>query len=247
NAAMGQVTATLEYDGARPTPRFGPWYNPSRGGAGVFLYQAAGDWAVIWYTYLQDGTPTWYLGSAPAPGPGQGSWTVPLHRVSWNGTAAKPVRVGEAVLAFEDPGQLTFAWNLDGESGSEPHVFIDAGGCPPGSPRDLTGSWYEPELSGYGYSINAHDGLETAAAYFYDGQGVARWAFGSNSPFGAESMVLLQYRGSCPLCAYAPPQTTEVGVFQRSYDGNGSGSGSLEVELAPPLQGSWSTSGTLQK
>jgi hypothetical protein len=245
--AMGQVTATLEYGQARAQPRFGAWYNPARGGAGVFLYQAGGNWALIWYTYLQDGTPTWYLGSAPAPGAQQGSWTVPLFRYAWNGSAPNATQVGEAVLAFEDAQRFRFGWNLDGESGSEPHVFIDGGGCPEGSIRDLTGSWNQPELSGYGYSINAHADLETNAAYFYDGQGIARWAFGSNTPFGAGSMVLLQYRGACPLCEYSPPVTTEVGAFVREYSSDSTGTAALEVSLAPPLQGTWSTAGTLRK
>src|SRR5690606_39534194 len=65
-----------------------------------------------------------------------------------------------------------FSWTLDGESGSELYRLIDGGDCPGEEPRDLTGSWYAPSLSGYGYSINAYQGLETNAAYFYDGQGI---------------------------------------------------------------------------
>ena len=243
--AMGQLTATIEYAAARVQPRFGAWFNPARSGAGVFLYPVGNDWALFWYTFLQDGTPTWYLGNAPAPAAQQGSWTVPLYRYAWNGSAASATQVGEAVLSLGDAGRLTFGWNLDGESGSEPYVFIDAGGCPDGGSADLTGSWFQPDLSGYGFSINVHAGLETNASYFYDGQGVARWLFGASD--GSGDVVLSQYQGPCPLCEYSAPTTTEVGAFARDYTGDTEGSASLEAVLVPPLQGSWSSAGPIRK
>jgi hypothetical protein len=48
--------------------RPGGFYNPQRSGNGLFLYPAGSEWAGLWYTYLQDGTPTWYYlqGQAPA-------------------------------------------------------------------------------------------------------------------------------------------------------------------------------------
>ncbi|HET6602788.1 MAG TPA: S8 family serine peptidase [Xanthomonadaceae bacterium] len=236
------LTATLEYASVRPDTRFGAWYNPARGGAGTFLYQAGNTWALLWYTYLQDGTPTWYLGAAPKPGASQGTWVVPLERYSWNGSAQDGTRVGEAVLSLVDSTNFQLSFNLDGEGGSERHVFIDAGPCPleGGVRRSLTGSWYAPSLSGYGYSINAHEGLETNAAYLYDGSGIARWAFGFVDPYGSDSVPMLQYKaGACPLCPYVAATTTEVGSYVRGYDTDVSGSAALDIDFVAPLSGSW--------
>lgn len=237
----------LAYDAARAPTRGGAFYNPERSGAGGFLYPAGGAWAFIWYTFLQDGTPAWYLGAAPAPGAQQGTVVIPLDRYTWDGDNATAHRVGEAVLSLVDTGSFRFSWNLDGESGSELYRFIDGGGCPTVEPNDLTGSWYAPALSGYGYSVNAYQVLESNAAYFYDGQGVGRWAFGSAAPFGADTIVLSQFSGSGPLQPYVAPTTVEVGSYTRRYDSETSGHATLDVELAPPLSGSWTTENDISK
>ena len=239
--ARVDLTAKLSYAEGAVVPRFGAWFNPARSGAGVFLYEVGEAWAMLWYTYLQDGTPTWYIGAAPAPTAGSGGWTVPLQRAAWNGTAQKETTVGEAVFAFTEAGRMQMAWNLDGESGSEPLEWIDGGACPAGG-EGITGSWYAPSLPGYGWSINAYAALESNAAYFYDAQGRARWAFGVAVPFGSDEIVLEQYSGACPLCSYRAPTTVPVGSFVRSYGADGSGTAALDVSLLPPLSGQWNTS-----
>ena len=243
--ARVNITATLAYATARPATKFGAYFNPARSGTGVFLYEAGPAWALIWYAFLEDGTPTWYLGSAPAPSAEQGAWTVKLSRFTWNGSAANGTEVGEAVLSLLDPQRFTFSWNIDGGSGSETLQWIDAGGCPAAVPRDLTGSWYAPSLSGYGYSINVHPGLETSAAYFYDDEGRARWAFGASDGTGA--VPLSQYDGACPLCAYRAPLATPVGSFVREWISESSGHGALDIDLVAPLSGSWNTAAPIAK
>ena len=48
------------------------YFNPNRSGHGMFLSQADSAWALVWYTYLEDGTPTWYLAANAAPGANAG-------------------------------------------------------------------------------------------------------------------------------------------------------------------------------
>lgn len=245
--ATVNLTVTLGYDAARAHPNFGAWFNEQRSGTGAFLYEAGGNWAVLWYAFLQDGTPTWYLGAAPKPDAQQGVWTVPMERYAWSGVSASATRVGEAVLTFADATHFTFSWNIDGDSGSEPYTWIDGGACPDGAIDDLTGSWFAPAQPGYGFSINAYAGLETNAAYFYDDQGVARWVFGAVAPFGGDTVVLSQYQGPCPLCPYSAPVATPVGSFVRGYSSDSTGSAALDIELVAPLSGSWSTSASIDK
>jgi subtilisin family serine protease len=241
-AAEFDLTVSLQYDAARAQPRYGAWYNPARSGAGLFLFPANGAWGLAWYTYLQDGTPTWYLGVGPAPTANQGVWKVALERFNWDGSAATGENVGEAQLALIDANNFAFSWNLDGESGSEPMGFLDGGACPQlnGAPAALTGLWYHPAKSGFGYSVSAYPGLESNGAYFYDGQGIARWALGQTDSFGPATMNLSQRDGFCPLCAHKAPVATEIGTLTRSYDSASAGRIAVDLELKPPMQGLWS-------
>jgi hypothetical protein len=241
-AEFDLVTAVTGNE-ARPQPKYGAWYNPARSGAGVFLFPANGAWGLAWYTYLQDGTPTWYLGVGPAPGANDGVWRVTLERFNWDGTKATGTAVGQAQVQLVNANNFVFSWNLDGESGSEPMGWIDGGACAQlnGSPAALTGLWYHPAKSGFGYSVNAYPGLESNGAYFYDGKGIARWALGQASPFGVATMTMSQRTdGFCPLCAHRVPVAKAIGALTRSYTGASAGTMAIDLELQPPLAGSWS-------
>jgi subtilisin family serine protease len=241
-AAAFTVSATLEYGAARVPLAPGAYFNPDRSGAGAFLYEIGDAWGFIWYTYLQDGTPTWYLGATPAPGAERGVWRVPLDRYVWNGSEAIPTRVGEAILGFSEPDAFQFGWNLDGQSGSERYVRLDTGSCPQhgGVALDASGIWYSPDRPGFGYSVNTGTGIETHAAYLYDAGGIARWLFGSVAPFGAASIPMQAHFGACPLCPYQAPTTQAAGMLTRSYaSGGASGRISTQFSLPAPLGGSW--------
>lgn len=231
----------LKYASARPAQKFGAYFNPARSGAGLFLFPAAGQWSLVWYTYLQDGTPTWYLGVAPAPGAQDGVWRVNLDRYSWDGETNTGRTVGEAQLSLDAADGFTFSFNLDGESGSEPMRWIDGGGCASigGAPAPVTGMWYSPSRPGFGYAIGAFPSVETNALYFYDDQGIARWALGSVAPFGSGSFPMQQYDGFCPLCDYRDPPTRTIGSVTRRYDSASAGSIGVTLQLAAPLQGNW--------
>jgi subtilisin family serine protease len=236
-AAVLDLFVDIEYGAPRVPMSPGAYYNPDRSGAGAFLYELGGAWGFIWYTYLQDGTPTWYLGAAPRPNAEQGLWRVHLDRFVWNGSEAIPTEVGEAILSFREPDAFQFSWNLDGQSGSERYQRIDTGPCPAGG-LDATGIWFSPQQSGFGYTINVGASVETYAAYFYDAQGIARWLFGL-APFGSP-ISLSTYVGFCPLCEFQEPITVPSGTLTRSFDGNGA-AGRIGVQFAwpAPLSGNW--------
>ena len=235
------LSAVLQYASARPQPKYGAYFNPARSGAGLFLFPANGQWGLAWYTYLQDGTPTWYLGVATQPAAQQGVWRVAMQRYHWDGNAATGTAIGEAQLAFTDATHFSFSWNLDGESGSEPMSWLDGGACAQlnGAPAALTGLWFSPAKPGFGYSINAYPGLESNGAYFYDAQGIARWALGQTAPFGAPAMTLSQRDGFCPLCAYKVPVTQDIGSLIRRYDSGSTGNIAVNLTLRAPMQGVW--------
>jgi hypothetical protein len=244
-----RIKATIEHGVERSQPRFGAWFNPARAGSGVYLFGFAGNWGLLWYTYLEDGTPTWYIGSAPEPALSQAQWTVPLSRYSWDGQLVHPTVVGEATLSVSDSQSLQYAFTLDGQSGSEPLIWIGSDRCAAGTvgSLDLGGLWYDERNSGFGYSIDASSTLETVGLFFYDDQGTARWSFGSSSPLGAAALEMLQFSGACPLCTYAPPTTTPIGLLQVTYPDLQSGSISASLELAGPLSGRWDRTHSLDR
>jgi hypothetical protein len=239
------MTPTLSYGAARAEPRTGAYFNAARAGAGGFFYRAGSTWAYIWYTYLEDGTPTWYLGANAAPGAQEGTWLVPLHRYTWDGAQANGTRIGEGILTLVSPTRFQFSWNIDGKTGSETYDFIDGGGCAAGVTANVTGSWFAPELPGYGYSVSAYSTVSGVAAYFYDDSGIARWAIGADA-LQSGSMVMSQYRGVGPLAPYQAPVSEPIGTFARTFT-QSAGNGHLDLQLEAPLTGEWETAHALQR
>ena len=253
--AQFDLTATIEYGAAPVRPGFGNWYNQYRSGSGLQL-SPFGDgsvWAVAWYTYMQDGTPTWYIGTGQAPSGSRGHFVFDVARYAWNGSRTVAVGVGEGMLSLKDASNMVFSWNLDGESGSQKISFITTAGCQSlQGKQQVDGNWYNPADSGYGYDVNSYPGLEALLAYLYDGLGQPRWLQASrsqNPDTGSDaSMDVLQGDGACPLCDYslAGYTTTRVGALTRRYASPTTGHMGIDVVFASPLPGVWSKNGNIQ-
>lgn len=253
STARFHLTARIRYDSAPQLPGFGNWYNPKLSGSGIQLSPAADGrvWSVAWYTYLQDGTPVWYLGTGAAPSGNRGDFTFDVNRFAWNGTRAVATPVGEGMLSLSHADSMVFSWNLDGESGSMPISLLEAGGCEGVQGEQLIdGNWYDPARSGFGYDINSYPGLETMLAYLYDRKGQARWLQAvrerSASLGGTASLPLLQLQGSCPLCSYSNTTGHEVGALSRRYNTPTSGELEIDVQFRAPVPGSWSQDTPIQ-
>jgi hypothetical protein len=250
-AAEFDLTVVLAYDAPRPTPRFGVYYNPARSGSGLHIYPGSNGavWGVSWYTYLEDGTPTWYLGVAPPPSAQQGVWRVPMFRYAWDGSAITGAHVANAQLAFTSADRMTFSFELDGQAGSEPLVFIDGGSCAQlnGTPSPISGVWYSPARSGTGHTINAHPNIENNGTYIYDALGIARWVLAQATPFGAATLPINQLDGFCPLCAHKTPTLTPIGSLTRSYSSATNGNMKIDLQFQPPMNGTWNIDLPMQK
>jgi hypothetical protein len=218
------VRATLT--GTGPVLRPGGFYNPQRSGNGLFLYPAGSEWAGLWYTYLQDGTPTWYYLQAPAPG-ATGIWRGTIYRSAWNGSSNFLTPVGEATVTPRSTSAFTFSYTLDGETGSEAYENF-GGGCPTfaGAPLNASGHWFDPARAGSGYSVQLFPNYEFYTVFGYDAQGVPRYLIAERSGIGTatQSMNLDQNTGACPLCTRTGnPVRSTVGTLTRTV-----GSGTLQ-------------------
>jgi subtilisin family serine protease len=233
----------LESSELRPETRFGAWFNSARGGSGLYLYPAGAQWSLLWFTYREDGTPTWYLGTAPAPTQEQAQWRVPLMRFGWDGASATGVEVGYAVLSLNSASSTQFAFQLDGVAGSEPLVWLGVsdGECPRAlaAGSDPSGLWFDPANGGFGYGIEVGPGYQSVAQFIYDGSGVPRWVLASGAPDSTDTMSVFQYSGTCPVCDWKAPTAAPVGTLLLERIAGSISMIGANVEFAPPLAGSW--------
>lgn len=251
NYQPATVSAWVSSQRAMATFRSGQYFNPDRAGHGVFVDFAGDQWVAVWYTYFEDGTPTWYYAQGPAPvATDAGIWSAPLMRIGWNGSSTNATEVGEIVVTPLGASSMMFSYNLDGDSGSEQLSRLGGGGCPTsqGAPLDATGHWFSPSLPGFGYSAQYEPELEIYTAYAYDAAGVARWLIGAKPWNEAVNQVdMEQISGTCPTCGHAPTSSRPTGRLIRTLGTNADGkrgltSIDLQAPYLSPLGGSWSQS-----
>ncbi len=241
-AVAANVTVLATVTANAPVVRPGSYYNAARSGHGLFLYPAGPARVGLWYTYLQDGTPTWYYLQGTTPG-ANGLWTATLYRSAWLGDTNVLTAVGEARMAPTGPDAFTFTYTLDGETGAEPMAALGRG-CPTlsGQPLDVSSHWYNPARAGSGYSVQMFGNYEFHAAFVYDGQGVPRFLLAERNGFGGAQadLVLAQLQGFCPLCERTGnPTRSTVGVFSRGFaDGSFSGV-QVDAIYGAGLPGAW--------
>ena len=264
NMGQGGVSASLKLDVATNTsaPSLAPelYYNPARSGHGLIVTRAGADAQFIWYTYDQDGQPTWYLflptgyyGNNPSV------FTGPLLRSTWDGSKGSGGQVaGYASITRTGNNEFVFDFNLLGLSGSEPMQFLGASGCISGdnvsTPTDFTGLWYQPSTAGWGASVHIAPGLEFVPFFIYDDLGQPRWVLGTH---GAPSLAniapatnpLSQLFGFCPTCSYSGTTQRAAGSYALKMDAiprltaDITGTVTLNASLQTPLIGSFNQSG----
>ena len=196
-------------------PTAGLWFNPARSGHGFDLQQLGGAMFVTWYTYLDDGTPTWYQAAAAMADP----WVGTLNRYTWD-AASGGVRgevVGELRLDFADAGHASLQWRLGARSGNEPLQALIAEPADRGarSHRHLV----RPGRARLGPDRVRRRRQPRAILYFYDGQRQPRWVLGQGSNAASERVPVRSYRGFCPDCAYAAPQSVDGGTLDWRFAG----------------------------
>lgn len=242
-----EVKATVT--GATLPTRPGSYFNASRSGHGLFLYPAADQWTGLWYTYLQDGTPTWYYLQGQQPG-SNGLWTGTLYRSAWNGSSNRLTAIGRGQVAPTGTDTFTFTYTLDGETGSEPMAPLGRG-CPTlaGLPLDVSSTWFNPARAGAGYSVQMFEDYEFHAAFIYDQRGIARFVLAESPGFaGTEATLALdQLRGFCPLCTRTGnPSRQSIGTLARRFSGGSFANIAVDGIFAGTVPGAWTADEAVQ-
>ena len=215
-------------------PKQGLWWDPKRSGHGIDVQYDGANLIAVWYTYLEDGTPTWYLASGPFSGT---DWSSSLDTYTWDGSKATAMSVGTISFKFNDATHADLSWEINGVSGREALEFFVIANNP--TANDYTGIWFESTKPGYGLSVSTQGDREFSVLYFYDEQGNPRWALGVNDN-NAMSYAFDQYtQGFCPVCALTTPVANMLGTITREFPNQSSGTLSVDFNLLAPLSGAW--------
>ncbi len=243
------VKANINTQGTPPAFLSGQYVNTSRDGHGMFVDFAGpignpDQWVAVWYTYLEDGTPTWYYTQAPVP-TANGVWRSDLLRVVWNGSAASATDVGDLIITETGATTMTVSYNIDGKSGSETMARVGGGSCPSfnAANLDVTGHWYSPDKSGFGYSFIATGGgspQEVMIPYVYDSVGFPRWIYGQKGFDSAVNNFNFQwFSGFAPTATKVALTGTAAGSGTRTLATNNITNMSVNSTFTGLLTGSW--------
>lgn len=243
------VKANVNTQNAPPAFLSGQYVNISRDGHGMFVDFAGpignpDQWVTVWYTYLEDGTPTWYYTQAPVP-TANGIWRADLLRVVWNGSTASATDVGDLIITETGVSTITVSYNIDGKSGSETMARVGGGSCPSfnAANLDVTGHWYSPDKSGFGYSFIATGGgspQEVMIPYVYDNVGFPRWIYGQKGFNSAVNNYNFQwFSGFAPTATKVALTGTAAGTGTRTLATNNITNMSVNTTFTGLLTGSW--------
>jgi hypothetical protein len=176
------------------------WYDISRNGEGFMLEIIAANRAILyWFTYDTEGRQDWYFGDGEIRG---NRIVFPdILRVDGGefGPSFDPDKVtrkavGNASFTWSGCSSGVMNWVMDRDGGTrrsgrmnvsrltQVMGFPCAGGPEPPliADMDLSGSWYDPNRSGEGFSIEVLSNQQVLAFFFsYDTEGAHRWFFGT--------------------------------------------------------------------
>jgi subtilisin family serine protease len=238
-----EIIADLDFTGDPLPVHRGLWEPSSRPGLGQgYDYNWGGtDRALIWYTYDEDGQPAWYIAGAPEPP--HNIWTSLLYRVTNDGERQQLAPVGYVSVTTLAEDDSLFTYTLFGQSGTERMQPLSPQTCPiiGDVEQSYTGIWYRGIDGIGGASVLVSALTQAQIHYLFDGFGVPRWLFAQdleNPEPTNEELPMLQFSGYCAVCAEASVSFRTVGLLERTFADEETGSWTLDYVLQPPLSGS---------
>jgi DNA-binding beta-propeller fold protein YncE len=193
-------------------PFSGLWFNPQRSGHGFDLQFAGDRIFIIWFTYTDAGSPTWYLATAEY----QPAWQATLNQFTWdaeNRTAVAQA-VGTVNLNFNSATQAALSWDIGGRTGSEPVQYFLFDGGMTLEPR--TGAYFDVDDAGWGITLTTLGQTAVSLLYYFDESGAPRWVLGTGDQQN-QNMEMRAYTGFCPDCEWTETSSQVVGSQSISY------------------------------
>ncbi len=224
-AGSSATTASTPALDERSPFRPGLWWNAERPGSGFDIHRVDQDIFLIWYTFLDDGSPVWYTAQGTLENDRLQSALL-VHRWA-DGAYAGYSEAGSIELTIATAESMLLNWTLDEGAGAwSLQPFIVDAGVPE---IDHSGAWYQPERPGFGLTLSEQGEFLFSAVYYYDGNGQPVWAVGDNA-FEGSAFALQRFSGSCPGCSQQAPVASPAGQMTlRTANGR-----SMEVDLDVP-------------
>ncbi len=184
------------------------WFNPDRSGEGLALEILDASRALLyWFTYDEVGGQRWMLATGVIQEGPEGRWIdfpdLFVYRGGTFGTGfdpetIEPERVGQATLAFSDCDSGQFYFQAFGQEAELEVVRLSrtmGADCtqpihgrtlfPQTEDARVSGSWYDPERDGEGFSLQWLDRDEALMTWYtYDLEGNQQWIIGVGSREG---------------------------------------------------------------
>lgn len=179
-------------------PAIGNYVNVDRLGTGLDVQRAGNTIFVLWFTYVGNGDPRWYLAVGELDGM---NWSGDIFLFLWDGTSASGTVIGEMSLTWADEERADFAWTLVNDSGAWPVEFLRFAEGP--TRVDHTGHYFSKGQSGWGASLLTQGTVTALFLYFYNATGQPIWLLGTsgNTSFSQTfTLELFNGQGLCPIC-----------------------------------------------
>lgn len=229
------------------TPHRGLWEPNSRPGlAQGFDFNWSGPeqapvGTLIWYTYDEVGMPAWYISSAPVGS--DNMWTADLLRVTNDGATQQFAAVGSVSVTTLATETVLFTTTLFGSAATDRMQPLSALTCPQvnGGPKSYTGIWFRGQDGLGGASVVVNAITQAQIHYLFDARGLPRWFLVQDTVETAPinpTIPILQVTGYCTVCDPAPIGIETVGMLERSFDSETTGSWTLDYVFGAPLEGS---------
>ena len=213
----------------------GLWYNPQRSGHGFDLQIAGDNMFMIWYTYNDDKTPTWYIAIAPVAQ----DWNAQLLSFTWDFSTrlASSVVVGTVNLNFIDAKNVDFSWDIDGREASEAFRYFDI--SQDSTTKQFIGTYYDITDSGWGLTTYTQGDSQVAVVYYYDENGQPRWSLGSGDNSQSTALEMFSFTGFCPDCTHEATSNLPIGFVEMAFSMDREINFSSNIKYSSTQSDSW--------
>lgn len=201
------------------------WWNPNESGWGLTIADHGSQLFAVWFTYRQDGKPTWYV----IPGGTLSSdhkhfqgdvytTTGPAYSTAiFDPSRVTVTKVGTASIDFASFGAATFAYNVAGVAQTKQIQRQPFGNGTPrwGLDMDVTDIWWNPAESGWGLTLAQHGNNVFGVWFTYDTDGQPLWVVMPGVSFtGDQSFTGTLYTTTGPYFGTQPFDPSKVVVTQ---------------------------------
>ena len=218
-------------------PNAGLWYNPETSGRGFDIQVFNNSLSVIWYTFDEQGLPTWYISSGELNG---FEYTGTFQKTHLNPDASVTVKdAGSININFNSERQALINWEIGTNQGTEEIKWLVWSYDEEAS--NYTGLWGRPDGPGWGTTVATIGKTSIAVPYIYDANGEPRWLISDPVTTGSPLNFNLNTVFSdtlCPSCTGVSSFTTKsAGTMVLDLSGDKNWNSSLQFPA--PLIGDW--------